>query len=71
MSRPLRIEISDGLYHVASRGLERRAIGEGYGGLKEAAVSNIVRAVASADLPRRCALRRRMARIEESLGKGS
>ena len=70
MSRPLRIEIADGLYHVTSRGLERRAIGEGYGGLKEAAVSNIVRAVAS-DLPRRRALRRPMARIEESLGKGS
>jgi hypothetical protein len=26
MARPLRIEVPDGIYHVTSRGLERRAI---------------------------------------------
>ena len=47
-------------------GLGLRAIGEWYGGLKESAVSNIARNLA-ADLPRRRALRRRLARIEEAL----
>ena len=51
-------------------GLGLRAIGEWYGGLKESAISNIVRAFASA-LPRHRALRRRIARIDEALDKGS
>jgi hypothetical protein len=49
MARPLRIDIEDGLYHVTSRGWERRVtdaavgvIGEYFGGVSMAAISKMV-----------------------------
>jgi len=52
MSRPIRIEIEDGWYHVISRGIERRAILRDDSDRSDFLGSSILGRVSTSDIPR-------------------